>query len=206
MKRRVCVLVSGGFDSAVLTAELLARGREVYPLYVRCGFVWEKAELSRLRRFLQSLRGPGLKPLAVLDMPMKALLGRHWGMTGRGIPGRKASCPSVAIPGRNFVLLSAAALFSARRKIPEAVIGVLKSNPFCDAAPRFLALMGRSASVALGFSWRASAPYARLTKRQVVARARRMGVRTALTLSCMQPRRGRACGRCSKCEELRRAL
>jgi 7-cyano-7-deazaguanine synthase len=35
----------------------------------------------------------------------------------------------------------------------------------------------------------------------VIARGRTLGVPFELTLSCMQPRNGRHCGRCSKCRE-----
>src|SRR4051794_26259914 len=83
----VCVLASGGLDSSVLIAELLAAGRRVFPLYVRGGFRWEEAELFWLRRFLRSLKRTGLEPLAVADVPVDWALKGHWGLTGRGVPG-----------------------------------------------------------------------------------------------------------------------
>lgn len=51
MTRKACVLASGGFDSGVLLADLLERGHEVHPFYVRFGYNWEDAELYWLRRF-----------------------------------------------------------------------------------------------------------------------------------------------------------
>lgn len=204
--RRVCVLASGGLDSAVLIAELLSKGREVHPLYVRCGFIWEDAELSNLRRFLKSIRSPRLKPLGVVAYSMKEALPRHWGMTGRGVPPAGAGCASVYIPGRNLVLFTAAAVFCAARGVPAASLAVLKGNPFSDATPAFLRQMSAAGSAALGFTWKVSAPYLGVTKRSVVARAKLLGLSPELTLSCQKPRRGRACGRCSKCEELELAL
>ena len=47
----ICVLASGGLDSAVLVATL-ARRRRVHPLYVRSGLNWEWAERALLARFL----------------------------------------------------------------------------------------------------------------------------------------------------------
>ena len=47
---KISILASGGLDSSVLIAKL-ADGAEVYPIYVRCGFKWEDAELAGLRLF-----------------------------------------------------------------------------------------------------------------------------------------------------------
>lgn len=204
--RKVCVLASGGLDSAVLIAELLSQGREIHPLYVRCGFVWERVELARLRRLLRGLRHPRLKALAVVQYSMRVPLARHWAVSGAAVPARGAPWDSVGIPGRNLSLFSAAAVLCAARGIPSAAIGVLKGNPFPDASAAFLAKISAAASAGLGFSWRAEAPYRRRSKREIAALARKLGIAASLTLSCMKPRRGRPCARCSKCEELERAL
>ena len=55
MPERVCVLTSGGLDSAVLVG-VLARRQEVHPVYVRCGLAWERAEEAALRRFQMAIR------------------------------------------------------------------------------------------------------------------------------------------------------
>src|SRR5207244_1528048 len=54
LPERICVLASGGLDSAVLLGTL-ARGHAVHPLYVRCGLAWERAEQRLLARFLAAL-------------------------------------------------------------------------------------------------------------------------------------------------------
>jgi 7-cyano-7-deazaguanine synthase len=40
-----------------------------------------------------------------------------------------------------------------------------------------------------------------MEKAEVIRLGLSLGVRFELTLSCMQPREGRHCGRCSKCRE-----
>ena len=40
----VCVLVSGGLDSAVLAHAMARRYARVFPLYVRTGLRWEAVE------------------------------------------------------------------------------------------------------------------------------------------------------------------
>ncbi|HEX4046861.1 MAG TPA: 7-cyano-7-deazaguanine synthase [Elusimicrobiota bacterium] len=200
MARKICVLASGGIDSSALVADFLRRGREVFPLYVSCGFYWEKAELAWLRRYLRALRGPRLRPLTVTRAPMRSLLpARHWALTGRGVPASGDAWDSVYLPARNMVLLGQAGVFCAVRGIPEVALAILKGNPFDDATPRFLKTMERALSLSLSAAPKVRAPYLRLTKAQVVRRAGDAPLR--LSFPCLKPRGLRECGRCSKCEE-----
>ncbi|MFI5347444.1 MAG: 7-cyano-7-deazaguanine synthase [Elusimicrobiota bacterium] len=203
MRPTAATLVSGA-DSEVLVAELMSRGWNVLPIYVRCGFRWEAEELARLRPALRSLRGPRLKRLTVLHAPMRPLMRGHWSVTGRGVPNAKAAWDSVYLPGRNMVLLTEAWLHAAAQGADAVAIGTLKGNPFPDATPRFRAAAERALN--LGFATRIKllAPYARLTKLQVLQRAGKF--RLELAFSCLQPKRGKPCGDCSKCAELMDAL
>jgi len=203
MKKTAAALVSGA-DSEVLVAELMSRGWTVLPIYVRCGFRWERTELARLRPALRSLRGPRLKPLIVLHAPMRPLMRGHWSVTGKGVPNAKAAWDSVYLPGRNMVLLTEAWLHAAAQGADAVAIGTLKGNPFPDATPRFRAAAERALN--LGFATRIKllAPYAGLTKLQVLQRAGKF--KLSLAFSCLQPRGGKPCGDCSKCAELTDAL
>src|SRR5262245_47643593 len=82
----LAVLVSGGLDSAILVGESLQTYDAVHPLYVRGGLSWEAVELQHLRRYLDAVRAPALRPLAVLEMPVTDLYGEHWSLTARGVP------------------------------------------------------------------------------------------------------------------------
>lgn len=198
--RRACVLVSGGVDSSILVADLLAQGWEVLPLYVRSGFYWEAAELRWLRRLLRRLACPRLAALAVARVGMEGLLPRqHWSLTGRGVPGGEAAWDAVYLPGRNLVLLGQAGVHAALHGAQAVMLAVLKGNPFADARPRFLRSMQSSIDAAFERRIRVVAPYARLTKRQVLARV--PGFPVELTFSCLRPSAGAPCGRCSKCAE-----
>ncbi len=198
---KVCVLASGGVDSAMLLAERLDRGDEVFPLYVRCGFRWERAELLWLRRLLGALSGRGrLRALTVAEAPERPLLAsRHWGLDGRGVPPAQSPWESVYLPGRNLILLSEAGVFCAARGIDRIDQAILKGNPFKDATPRFRRAMEAALREGLGARIRIEAPYANLTKEQALRRA--SGVPLEKTFSCLSPKGFRHCGRCSKCEE-----
>jgi 7-cyano-7-deazaguanine synthase len=203
---RICVLTSGGLDSAVLVGTL-ARRREVHPLYVRCGLVWERAEETLLRRFLAALRRRRLHigPLVRLDLSAPALYGSdHWSVSGRGVPGARAAVASNYLPGRNLILASLAAVHCAGRRIPVVALGILADNPFPDATPGFLTGIGRVASRALGRRVTVRAPFRHLGKAAVIRRGRHLPL--ALTLSCARPRGLRHCGRCTKCAERRGAF
>lgn len=205
MSRKVCVLASGGFDSSVLIADLLERGREVHPFFVSSGFYWEKAELHWLKRFLKAISAPRLKPLTIARTPMDWLMPGHWSLTGKGVPSSRAAWDSVYIPGRNLLLLSQAGLYAATHGIPEIALGVLKGNPFDDSKPRFLKDMESSINDALGSRLKVVAPYARLPKARVARRAAELAERfpVELTFSCLRPRGVHPCGACNKCGETR---
>lgn len=198
------VLTSGGVDSAVLVSQLLRQHRQVQPIYVRCGFRWEAAELRSLRRLLQVVRCGALKQLLILDVPLRSAYGAHWGFSGARVPGARSADAAVYLPGRNMLLLSHAAVACARQGIDRIAIGLLKSNPFSDASPQFLRRMGQALTLALGRRTRILAPLRHLSKKDVVRLGRRAPL--ALTFSCIDPRRHQHCGRCNKCAERRRAL
>src|SRR5437870_2635244 len=107
----LAVLVSGGLDSAILLGEALRTAAAVHPLYVRGGLSWEPVELLHLRRFLDAVHAPPLRPLTILEMPVADLYGDHWSLTGRGVPGADTPDAAVFLPGRNVLLLSKAILW-----------------------------------------------------------------------------------------------
>jgi 7-cyano-7-deazaguanine synthase len=196
----VCVLASGGLDSAVLLRDALRKHRLVQPLYVRAGLRWEPVEVLHLKRILRLLRSPRLRPLAFIDVPMGDLYRDHWSVTGRGAPGFHDGDASVYLPGRNIALLSKAATFCVLNRIPVLVSGILNANPFPDGTPTFFRAMERALAAGLGAPMRIETPFRRLAKHDVIRRGR--GLPLERTFSCINPRRGGAhCGDCCKCAE-----
>jgi len=200
------VLLSGGLDSAVLLAEEAQRA-EVQPVYISVGLAWEPAERDAVRHFLaDGFRSPRVRPLASLSVDMTDVYpAAHWGRTGQA-PGYHTPDEDVYLAGRNIVLLGKAGVFCATAKLDRLVIGTLDHNPFPDATPAFRAAMAAALSLGLAHPLEIDAPYARVSKAEVIARGQRAGVRLELTLSCMNARRNgdafpRHCGICSKCRE-----
>jgi len=200
--RAVVVLASGGLDSCALVAHYASRGREVFPLFVRCGLRWEAAELAALRRWLRALPAGvsgRVRPLTALAMPARDLYGRHWSIGGAGVPGWRAADNAVYLPGRNILLLGKAAVFAAMRGIPRVALAPLAGNTFPDASVDFFRRFARALSSGLDFPIRIETPFLRLEKHVLIARHRDLPLH--FTLSCSAPRGGRHCGRCAKCRE-----
>ena len=196
---RAAALCSGGLDSAVMLAELAKSCGSVYPIYVRCGLAWEEEERKALDRFLRALGSPAIRRVVVLDFPMNDVYGQAWYASGVGIPGYHEADQRWEIPGRNMILLSKAAVWCALNSIETIALGILSTNPFPDATPRFFAAMADALSLGLGHPIRILRPFDRLHKADVVRLGRTLPLQ--LTLSCASPVGARHCGRCGKCRE-----
>jgi len=209
------VLLSGGLDSAVLLAEESSAGN-VQPVYVSAGLAWERSERAMIERLLSSRHFPArLRPLVSLGVDMRDVYASsHWAVEGRP-PAYHTADEDVYLPGRNVILLSKAAVYCAAAHLDRIVLGTLGHNPFPDATAAFRSAMGAALSMGLAHPIRIDAPYADLSKADVIRRGAETGVPFELTLSCMSPRgltpssdpgveplsMPQHCGTCSKCRE-----
>jgi 7-cyano-7-deazaguanine synthase len=201
---RIAVLFSSGLDSAVLLAHAAEKWplASIQPIYVSAGLAWEREEREMAARFLaSSMLDATIRPLVALTVDMRDVYPpTHWAIRGEP-PGYDTPDEDVYLEGRNIVLLSKASVFMARARIPRVLIGPLAGNPFPDATNTFFESMGRALSLGLDAPIAIEAPFATMAKADVIRLGLSLGVRFELTLSCMQPRDGRHCGRCSKCRE-----
>jgi 7-cyano-7-deazaguanine synthase len=217
------VLLSGGLDSAVLVADE-ATHSEVQPIYVSAGLAWEAAERAIVARMLEDAAfRRGVRPLVSLGVDMRDVYAAtHWAIEGKP-PEYHTPDEDVYLPGRNIVLLGKAAIYCATANIPRIVLGTLAHNPFPDATPEFRDAIARAMSLGLAHQLTIDAPYAGLSKAEVIRRGAALGVPFELTLSCMAPPQSAIrpsasserpelvdkrhpqsavhCGECSKCRE-----
>jgi 7-cyano-7-deazaguanine synthase len=200
----VAVLASGGLDSAVLVAELLRQGGPVHPIYLRFGLAWEATEEAHLRRFLDTLTSPVPEPLVVLLAPIASVYGAHWSVGGDAVPDEQSADEAVYLPGRNLLLLAQPSVWCALHGVNTLALGMLKGNPFPDSSREFFDEFGALVRRGLGHALEIVAPFAELTKADVLELGR--GLALQCTFSCIDPQGGLHCGRCNKCAERRRAF
>ena len=198
------VLFSGGLDSAVLLADEAGRD-DVQPIYVSVGVAWERAELETVEALLASPSVAGrVRSLVSLSVDLRDVYAPgHWAMEGRP-PSYHTPDEDVYLPGRNIVLFGKAGVYCAAAGIGRLVIGTLEHNPFPDATTEFRSAMAHALSLGLAHVLRIDAPYAGLSKADVIRRGMALAVPLDLTLSCMSPRvtdHYIHCGTCSKCRE-----
>ena len=206
MDARAAVLLSAGLDSAVLAAAELRTAR-VHPVYVSAGLAWEAEEQRALDRLLAAPPFAGrVAPLVRLAFSVDDVYpASHWALRGEP-PAFDTPDEDVYLTGRNVVLLSKAAIHCAQQRIGRIAIGPLAGNPFPDATPEFFGTMARALSLGLAQAIEIATPFAALRKADVIRLGLELGVPLELTLSCMNPRDGLHCGRCSKCRERRDAF
>ena len=197
------VLFSAGLDSAVMLAQAAAIGR-AYPIYVRAGRAWEAEESAAAARLLASPPFAGsVEPVVTLTVDMRDVYPpHHWAVRGEA-PAFDTPDEDVYIDGRNVVLLAKASVYAARARLPRMLLGPLSGNPFPDATPAFFEAMARALSLGLDSPMTIETPLVTINKAGVIRLGASLGVPFELTLSCMQPRDGLHCGRCSKCRERR---
>jgi 7-cyano-7-deazaguanine synthase len=214
-EKYTAVLFSAGLDSAVLLADALARqsaDETVQALHVSVGFAWEAEERAAAARLFEQAPFAGrVDPPVLLSFDMRDVFpDTHWAVRGTP-PAFDTPDEDVFLDGRNVILASKAAVFITRHARPRPtsarlLMGTLAGNPFPDATPEFLAAEGRALSLGLDLPITVDAPFARVHKPDVIRRGVELGVPLGLTLSCMEPKEGTHCGRCSKCRERRDAF
>lgn len=199
MKDPIAVLTSGGLDSCVLLADM-AQQATVYPIYIRSGLIWENDEFTSLQAFIQALKNDNIHPITTLSLPVQSLYGTHWSVTGKCIPSHDDPDSKTYLPGRNVLLLSLAAVWCSLHQVHRIAIGPLTQNPFPDATLEFFNQFSKTVSTGLGFQIRIEAPYREKLKKEDLIRKYR-ALPLALSMTCMDPQRGKHCGQCNKCKE-----
>ena len=190
----------------MLVADALQSG-PVLPVYVSVGLAWEAEERTMAARlFAQPPFAGTVIPLVSLSFEMRDVYpADHWALRGRP-PAFDTPDEDVYLEGRNIILLSKSAVFFARRGVSRILMGQLAGNPFPDATPEFLSSMSKALSLGLASPIVVETPLATLHKADVIKRGVALGVPLELTMSCMEPKEGLHCGRCSKCRERRDAF
>jgi len=200
------VLLSGGLDSATTLAIAAADGFRCVALSFRYG-QRHAVELDAARRVAEAAR---VAEHLIVDLDLRVYGGSA--LTA-DIPVPKdrdlhvAEIPITYVPARNTIFLAHALALAEVRAARDIYIGVnaVDYSGYPDCRPAYIAAFEQMAALATragvaGESVRLHAPLLRLSKAQIIARGRELGVDYGLTRSCYDPDdTGRACGHCDSC-------
>lgn len=202
--QKICLLISGGLDSCVLSLHLLEKHWEVTPIYIHTGLLWESVEIGWVRRFLNHIKSPKLAPLQEFSLPVQDIYQSHWSTTGKQTPDAFSKDNEVYLPGRNLVLLIKVALYCAFNNIHVVALGPLKQNPFPDSTPVFFQDFQQLVSQSLMHKIEIITPFIKFSKSEVIRLGKDLPLQ--LTFSCISPIGDEHCGSCNKCAERRRSF
>ena len=202
---KVVVSFSGGIDSAVLCAKLLAerKRRLVVPVFFRYGSKhgqWEEEAARKLAAYfsckltLVDLRTAFSRTTSALLLTDK-----------RPIPKAsydKESMQQTLVPGRNLIFASFLAAIAESQQA-EAIALATHGGDHClypDCRPRFNAALAKAIMESSDGKVRLLMPFSALDKAAIVAQGIRLGVPFSLTRSCYE-NQILSCGECSTCRE-----
>ena len=189
-------LYSGGIESAVLMGEALKADLKPIPVYVTTGTRWENVELESAKAYLESLQ-IGLSDKIVIPDSIPGKIYEHWAYNRKDYPLAEEDIQTLKIPKRNETLLRGAVSFGSDNNMLILAIGTTADNPFGDGERRFFDKMESSLSAERGARVTILTPLTGLTKNDVIKRGKSFPL--GLTMSCIAPLRGKACGNCIKC-------
>jgi len=198
-KQNVGVLTSGGVISLALLEYCSERFASVIPIYIQSGLRWEEAELFWLKKLLRGRKSGNVEPLTVLSLPLRDTYQANWSVTGVKVPSGKEQFKDIRLPGREILLLSKAAIFSALHGASTIAVGFSKSyrtNGHSDTLrTQIQTLISKSLNMPLSII----APFEEKTREEVLFDMRNSGF--DYSFSCLGPKGYQHCGECYKCHE-----
>ncbi|MHC4893620.1 MAG: 7-cyano-7-deazaguanine synthase QueC [Planctomycetota bacterium] len=213
----VC-LVSGGMDSAVVLAEVIAAGFVPHALSFRYG-QRHTVELRAAERVIaKQAEASGMPiPHRVVELGLSSLGGSSLTDDLKVPKGRDAEAigsgvPNTYVPARNTVFLSVALGWAEVLGATDLFCGVnaVDYSGYPDCRPEFLRAFEALANLATaagaedGRRFRVHAPLLERSKAGIVRRAAELGVDLGVTHTCYDPvTQGDlvlACGACDACQ------
>jgi len=208
--RPAVVLLSGGLDSATALAVARRNGYTPYAMTFRYG-QRHAVEIDAARRVAEA---QGVARHVVVDIDL-----RQWGGSAltddvavpkdRDVAHASDEIPVTYVPARNTIFLSFALAWAEVLGADAIFIGVnaLDYSGYPDCRPEYVSAFESMANLATRAGvegtqrLRIHAPLQHLTKAEIVALGRSLGVDYSLTTSCYDPASdGTACGRCDACQ------
>lgn len=190
------VLFSGGLDSTVMLAELLACGERCETLTFHYG---QKHSIETWKaRLISDWYGVRNKLVLLPGLAGSALTDR-----GADVPsGVAKTVDTTYVPGRNLLFLAYAASYAEANTVGPVYIGSCRDDwaAYPDCRPEFFNAVSKAVPVQI------VTPNLERSKQDIVVLARELDVPIGMTWSCYNPNSNNPCGVCGACELRARAL
>ncbi len=208
-QKRAVVLLSGGLDSATVLAIARSQGYELYALSFSYG-QRHSVELEAAKRVAEAI-GVAQHRVAQIDLRVfggSALTDDIAVPKGRAAEDMSHGIPITYVPARNTIFLSFALAWAEVLESSDVFIGVnaLDYSGYPDCRPEYIEAFEKMANLATkaGVEGRQRlkihTPLIALSKVQIIAKGKELGVDYALTSSCYDPSpAGEPCGQCDSC-------
>lgn len=204
MKTALMVL-SGGMDSVTMLHEYASMIAEAVTFNYGSNHNAREIECARL-----NCNELGI-PLTVIDL---AFIGQYFESSllrgADAIPEggyAEENIHSTVVPFRNGIMLSVAAGLAESRGLDTVMLANHAGDHviYADCRPSFVSAMDKAICEGTFAGVRLSAPYTDLTKAEIAAHGRDLGIDYSKTYSCYKGGEHH-CGRCATCIERREAL
>lgn len=203
--KKAVVLVSGGLDSATVLAKAASLGYQCYTLSFDYG-QRHRAELEAAQKLAQHFQAVEHK---VANIDVAVFAGSALTDSNIAVPETDPTgdIPVTYVPARNTVFLSYALAWAEVLGADDIFIGVnaVDYSGYPDCRPEFIEAFEKMANLATKSGvergkTRIQAPLQHLTKAEIIAEGKALGVDYSLTVSCYQAdENGLACGACESC-------
>ena len=192
----IVTLVSGGYDSTLMSLLAHEEGIDIFPLFVRYGQLaarkeWEACQKIHIRHGLPEVTHMDLSGFG--EIIARGLTDKDWR------PGENAF-----VPGRNLLLTLVGAVYASRVRANSVALGLIRpgEHPFPDQTKEFIAQCELAIKAAIGKPIVVITPLIQFSKRDVIQLAHQRGVEG--TYSCYSGT-DVPCGTCMSCVDISKA-
>ena len=199
---KTIVILSGGMDSTVLLAYLLARGDEAKCLTIDYG--------QRHRREIESAKAVAAHyrvehRVADLSGLRQFLKGSSQTEEGIAVPEGHYAAENMkltVVPNRNMLMLAVATAWAISEKAEAVAYGAHAGDHaiYPDCRPEFADALGQAILLCDWHKVALETPFAHMTKGQIATLGRTLVVPFHLTWTCYVGGE-RPCGKCGACQE-----
>jgi len=210
MKRSAVVLLSGGLDSSTLLYNLIFEDLETFPLAVDYG-----QRHGRELASAEAVAAYANRPLKIVNIGIA--LAPIFSAAASSQVGKYEPVPhghyaaenmrTTIVPNRNMLLLSIAGAYAASLGAGFIAYAAHAGDHaiYPDCRPEFVEAFAKALFLANDPPIQLYAPFARITKTDIVHRGAQFGVPFRLTYSCYEGQ-AQHCGLCGTCVERREAF